>query len=1120
MRKMLTWAKKCLQRSEHAPPFVKCVVVVSAVASIFLVYSLYSLLGNLVAIEQHRTESIQIARELRTSSRELTHAAQTFVTTGKAASEKKYYDVLQVRMGEAPRPTDQSIAPGERKPLMELFKDRVTPEEYELLQAAMGNSILLTALEQEAMNASKGLFLDSRGRYAVRGAPDPQMAFDMLLGDSYQHELLSVMAPLDEFFARVSQRIDTEVQDIQDRALMTLLLTCITMVVFFSSLLGASYYSAVRKDMRNIRTFTSYACIVLVLLAAISVPAWVTYSDARNDFVAAMEKRQSLLCREIYRELQLRIAHSMELVTLASLRPPVVRFMNAYEHGDFSVQELRAAQEVLQSFSLAYNDSQGMFLVDSFGIVTASSSPQEHEGTYTSLLPARALLDIHNGKSTIVTIHQGGGSQPLIAIPVRQSTSRNSKILGAVVMVMELQNNGNLWDGRLASEEQMSIFVLDSAASVVLSSNTTWKPGMDTSQEPAGKFVLTGKEGLQSYIDGLGSARLGVYMKLPELGWTVVVSSDEERILAPVHSLLTRSVLLSSVAILTAIALVTLLLIRLMKNTRRSEERLTMVIDGAGIGIWDVDLPTDTFTHNEFWAQLSGLAPQKGSETLGWAIGLCYEEDRPLLQGMLDSLIFDSSDVANEGKSCECRTYNGQKWCWRKITARVVDRDKLGKALRISGTTMDIHARKMEEMTASEKRQELEDMVRQRTCELEEVKNQALDATQAKTAFLSTVSHEIRTPMNAIIGFIHLFNRKNLEARQLSYLNKMHLAANALLLIINDVLDISKIEARKMELEAIPFLLSPVLDGAKSIVGFAVREKKLTLTVDIAPDVPVAVQGDPTRIQQILLNLLSNAVKFTQSGNVGLSVKVVANATALANTPEHADIRTLLFSVTDTGIGMSEEQVTKLFQPFVQADASVSREFGGTGLGLAICKQLTELMGGTIRVESTYHRGTSFLVSLPLRVVDAAQVHHADDVSARRRKERAAGTSLRVLVVDDNDINLEVAKAMLEAEGLLVEVAIDGLEAVEKVTTQSFDAVFMDMQMPVMDGLEATRKIRALALKTGAEALLHLPIIAMTANAMVEDRKLCLEAGMSDHLTKPIEPARLHELLDTWLALP
>lgn len=1120
MRKMLTWAGKCLQRSKHTPSFVKYVVVVSAVSSIFLVYALYSLLGELVVIEQHRTESIQLARELRTGSRELTHAAQTFISTGKVAFEKKYYDILRVRMGEAPRPANQNIAPGERIPLLELFKNSVKPDEYELLQTALGNSLRLTSLEQEAMNASKGVFPNSQGRYAVRGAPDVPMALDMLFSDSYQHELQAVLTPLDEFFARVSQRINTEVHDIQSDALRTLLLICISMVVFFSSLLGASYYSAVRKDMRNIATFTSYACIVLILLTAISLPAWVTYSDARNDFVAAMEKRQSLLCREIYRELQLRIAHSMELVTLASLRPPVVTFMNAYEHGDFSVQEVRAAQEVLQGFSIAYTDSQGMFLVDPFGIITASSSTQEREGAYTSLLPASALVDIRNGNSAIVTIHVGNGPQPLIAIPVRQTTSRNSKILGAVVMIMELKSDGNLWDGRLAGEEQMSIFVLDAAACVVLSSNTDWKPGMDTSQEPAGKFVLTGQEGLQSYVDGIGSARLGVYMKLPELGWTVAVSSDEDRILAPVHSLLTRSVLLSSVAVLTAIALVTLLLIRLMKNMRRSEERLEMVIEGAGIGIWDIDLPTDTFTHNEFWAQLSGLAPQKGSETVKWAIDLCHEDDRPLLYDMIAALSLDSPGVMDKGKSWECRAYNGQKWCWREITARVVGRDKHGKVLRISGTTMDIHARKMSEMTENERRQALEDMVRQRTQELEEVKNQALDATQAKTAFLSTVSHEIRTPMNAIIGFIHLFNRKNLETRQLSYLHKMHLAANTLLLIINDVLDISKIEARKMELEAIPFLLPPVLDGAKSIVGFAAREKKLTLVVDIAPDVPAAVQGDPTRIQQILLNLLSNAVKFTQNGRIELSVKVIDNDAILANTPEYADIRTLLFSVTDTGIGMSEEQVTKLFQPFVQADASVSRKFGGTGLGLAICKQLAELMGGTIRVESVNHVGTSFQVSLPLRVVDAAQVKYAGDVSARRRKQRAAGAPVRVLVVDDNDINLEVAKAMLEAEGVLVDVAVDGLEAVEKVTLQSFDAVFMDMQMPVMDGLEATRKIRALALETGAEALLHLPIIAMTANAMVEDRRLCLEAGMSDHLTKPIEPERLHELLDTWLALP
>lgn len=303
--------------------------------------------------------------------------------------------------------------------------------------------------------------------------------------------------------------------------------------------------------------------------------------------------------------------------------------------------------------------------------------------------------------------------------------------------------------------------------------------------------------------------------------------------------------------------------------------------------------------------------------------------------------------------------------------------------------------------------------------------------------------------------------------------------------------------------------------------------------MQIDPQVPEYVLGDPTRLQQILLNLLSNAVKFTGSGSVSLTVGLESPLLAShAHQPHRAGVLpekqatpcttppvTVYFSVHDTGIGLSGEQIQKLFVPFTQADSSVSRKFGGTGLGLAICRQLTELMYGNIQVESQTDRGTTFCVSLPFCVVHDAEntlhagVHSSDDTSS-------ALPPAHVLVVDDNLINQEIAKALLEAEGLTVDVADDGAQAIQRVQEHPYDLVFMDIQMPGIDGLEATLRIRQIAVDNSKTLhyLSELPIIAMTANAMLEDRQRCFQAGMNGHISKPIEPNVLHGLLLEWLS--
>ena len=454
------------------------------------------------------------------------------------------------------------------------------------------------------------------------------------------------------------------------------------------------------------------------------------------------------------------------------------------------------------------------------------------------------------------------------------------------------------------------------------------------------------------------------------------------------------------------------------------------------------------------------------------------------------------------------------------VTSRIQEIRRLGQAIASMKLSIQRRTEALKAIQSS-----LEDTVRQRTTELRTALNMAEEATEAKSKFLSTMSHEIRTPMNAIVGFSYLFERKNLTEKQADYLDKIRISSETLLRIINDVLDFSKIEAGRLEIEYIPFHLQSVLDTVASIARFPAREKQLQFFVTHDPDVPQALVGDPTRLHQILLNLVSNAVKFTGAGKVHLHVRRTPlppdSAPALSEDTrppcERESDVALIFSVSDTGIGMSPEQMQRLFTPFGQADSTISRKYGGTGLGLAICKQLSELMGGSISVSSQPGQGSVFEVLLVF-ATPTESVRLADNGLPLEQTHQWNEGS-RLLVVDDNAINREIAGALLEDAGARVDYAENGQEALDKVMHCQYDLIFMDMQMPIMDGLEAAARMRCLKSR-GLQPLTEtntVPVIAMTANAMIEDRHRCLEAGMNDHIAKPIVPTVLLALLSRWL---
>jgi len=533
---------------------------------------------------------------------------------------------------------------------------------------------------------------------------------------------------------------------------------------------------------------------------------------------------------------------------------------------------------------------------------------------------------------------------------------------------------------------------------------------------------------------------------------------------------------------------------QLESDLKTVNERLALATRAGGVGVWDWDVLNDHMTWDAQMRELYGIAPDTPIGSAQSVRKLIHTNDWPKISEKFQLLLSGESDTVT--LVYWIQRPNGEKRCLRAFAT--AHRNAQGSVNRLVGTNWDIT-----DFMAQQK-------------ELQSLAERAKQASEAKSQFLANISHEIRTPLNGIIGMTHLLlDTPGLGDRHQETANLILSSSESLMTLINDILDFSKAEAGKLELDIHRFNLRATIKQLATPLELRAEKAGIDFGLHIDRDAPQRLRGDASKLKQVIHNLVDNAVKFTEEGSVTLNVAL--------HEESHSEA-ILRFSIEDTGIGIEPEIQKRLFSAFTQADSTTTRRFGGTGLGLAICKQIVELMGGEIGINSRPGKGSEFWFTarfekapdtasgFPGPLTPAASAKSKGPSPSREDvKERVRQQKARALLVEDNRVNQMVACGMLDRLGVSVDTAANGLEAIEAFMNEDYDLIFMDVQMPVLDGLEATLAIREHEAETSRTPT---PIIAMTAHARAEDRRACLAAGMNNYIVKPISPEQLASIVD------
>ncbi|MEZ4772612.1 MAG: ATP-binding protein [Bacteroidia bacterium] len=533
--------------------------------------------------------------------------------------------------------------------------------------------------------------------------------------------------------------------------------------------------------------------------------------------------------------------------------------------------------------------------------------------------------------------------------------------------------------------------------------------------------------------------------------------------------------------LLITVGVITPFQINNLKNKARvwqTEKRLTDVFHASKECIWEIGKDHHFIFVSDRANEILGYTPEELYQMTPY--DFVKEEERGMIKQWLDYISSQLKEMHNV--EYQAIRKDGEK-IWLEITG-VPFFDEKGKYQGYRGALMDITGRKTQQK------------------KLIEAKERAEEAVKARSQFLSVMSHEIRTPMNAVLGTAHLLMQESPREDQLDNLETLHFSAENLLVIINDILDYSKIEAGKIEFEKIDYNLKTLTERIVKSLAQKASEKNLQFVLKNDPDLPEYVKGDPTRLSQILTNLINNAIKFTEKGEVSLCTKLI-----------HSDENTaeITFSVSDTGIGIPRNKIEHIFESFTQASSDTTRIYGGTGLGLAICKRLVELQGSALEVESEPGKGSSFFFTLKIALAEKTL---STQQSESQKEDFQDLGGVRILLVEDNQINQKIASKFLAKWGVVVDIADNGRIALEMIGKAPYALVLMDLQMPEMDGYEAARKIREMPAPVS-----EIPIIALTASAMNEVQGNVAEAGMNGYASKPFNPRELYRKIVSLLPL-